>query len=223
MGPGPWADGTTATWRRMALNLPNSLTLSRIAATPLICLLMAVREEWSDWLALALWIAACVTDYLDGHLARTRRQQSSLGTFLDPMADKLLVSLALLTMVGVDRITGWHLVAAAIILAREILLTGLRGHMAELNVGVPVTRLAKWKTAVQMVALGILVLGPSGPDFGIATTTEIGLAGLWAAALLTLVTGWSYLRAALAHIVDADERLAAPPPLEPADPTRRAG
>ncbi len=188
------------------MNVPNMLTLSRIAATPVICVLMAVDAIWAGWLALAMWIYACVTDFLDGYLARTYRQQSSLGRFLDPIADKLLVGLALLVMVGTGRVTGVHIVAAAIILGREILVSGLREHMAELNVVVAVTRLAKWKTAVQMVALGFLVLGPAGPALGPITTVHIGLVGLWAAALITLITGWSYLQASLGHIAAADRR-----------------
>lgn len=205
----------------MEANLPNALTVSRILATPVVCLLLFVGSALGSWLALAVWVYACVTDFLDGWLARTWQQQSSFGRMLDPIADKLLVSSVLLVLVGVDRLTGASILPAAIILCREILVSGLREFLAQLQVRVPVTRLSKWKTTIQMVAIGFLVVGEAGPSIATLGSVEIGLYGLWAAAALTLVTGYDYLRAGLRH-VGADRRpperpFVAKPPIEPAD------
>lgn len=180
--------------------LPNCLTLSRIALTPVICLLVALDVAWAGWAALAVWVYACVTDYLDGWLARRLGQTSSFGRFLDPIADKLIVSLTLLVLVGVGRLPDIHMLPVAVIIAREIGVSGLREHLAELNVGLPSSRLAKWKTATQMVAMGFLVVGPFGPAFAGVTTTAIGTLGLWVAAALAAVTGWQYLRAGFGHM-----------------------
>jgi len=195
-------------------NLPNLLTLSRIVAIPVVCLLLLLDKPWGSWLALGAFVVACVTDFFDGYLARTWQQVSNFGRFLDPIADKLLVVSVLLMLVGIDRLAGIHILPAAVILCREILVSGLREHLAEVRVGVPVSRLAKWKTAIQMVALGFLLVGEDGPMFGPVTTTEIGVAGIWAAALLTLITGYDYLRTGLGHMAgndDAESRPASEP------------
>jgi len=181
-----------------SMDLPNRLTLSRIAAIPLLVGLLFLSGAFWQWLALLIYIAACVTDYYDGKLARRRAQVSALGRFLDPIADKLLVAAIVLALVAVDRIAGWLVLPALVILCREVLVSGLREYLAELQVSVPVSKLAKWKTTVQMVALGLLILGPAGP-WGIAT---LGAIGLWIAAALTLVTGYDYLRVGLRHMTD---------------------
>jgi cardiolipin synthase len=188
----------------MMSRLPNVLTFSRIAAIPIVIGLLFIGTDVGNWVALGVYTAACVTDFLDGYLARAWEQQSSLGRFLDPIADKLFVAAIILVLVGIDRITGIALLPAVVILCREILVSGLREFLAEVRVGVPVNRLAKWKTTIQMVAIGFLVTADAGPDFGPLTTIEIGLYGLWAAALLTLVTGFDYLRVGLKHIQNAD-------------------
>jgi cardiolipin synthase len=188
----------------MMSELPNVLTLSRIAAIPVVIGLLFVGTPTGNWVALGVYTYACITDFLDGYVARVWEQQSNFGRFLDPIADKLFVAAILLILVGIDRITGAALLPAVIILCREILVSGLREFLAEARVGMPVNRLAKWKTTIQMVALGFLVTADSGPDFGPFTTLEVGLYGLWAAALLTLVTGFDYLRAGLKHIRRAD-------------------
>ena len=209
----------------MQTNLPNILTLSRIVAIPIVCLLLLV-EPWGGWMSLGVYTYACITDFLDGYLARTWQQQSSFGRFLDPIADKLLVASVLLMLVGIDRVSGINIFAAAVILCREILVSGLREHLAELQVSVPVTRLAKWKTTIQMVAMGFLLVGDAGPTLGPVTTTAVGITGVWAAAVLTLVTGYDYLRAGLGHMdADPPERPADPyaPPLKRADPARDTG
>lgn len=184
----------------MPLNLPNLLTLSRVVTAPLVCALLLVDTGIGTWLALAFYVYACVTDFLDGYVARRTRQQSHFGRMLDPIADKLLVACVLFVLVGIGRLTDLHMVPALVILSREIVVSGLREYLARLNVGVPVTRLAKWKTMVQMVAIGFLVVGDDGPPIGGLTPTEIGLFGIWSAALLTFVTGYDYLRAALGHV-----------------------
>lgn len=207
----------------MVANLPNWLTMSRIVAIPVICLLLLLETAWSSWLALAVFVFACITDFLDGYLARARSQQSSFGRFLDPIADKLLVGSVLMVVVGIDRLQGANIVPAVIILAREILVSGLREYLAELNVGVPVTRLAKWKTTIQMIAIGFLVVGDHGPAFGPFTPTDVGIFGLWAAALLTLVTGYDYLHAGLSHMGREGSRPARKPSGKGAAPARDPG
>jgi CDP-diacylglycerol--glycerol-3-phosphate 3-phosphatidyltransferase/cardiolipin synthase len=178
-------------------SLPNVLTYLRILAVPAVVLcLMLVPADAGRWWALSVYVAACFTDWLDGFLARVWRQQSLLGRMLDPIADKLLVGTTLLMLTYDNTIGGMHVAAAVIILCREILVSGLREFLAELNVRVHVTQLAKWKTTLQMVALGILLAGPAGDKIVSGVTTS-GLALLWVAALLTLWTGFDYLKAAV--------------------------
>lgn len=191
-----------------AFNLPNLLTYARIIAVPLIvlCFFLEGRLQSSDfarWSALGLFIAASVTDYFDGYLARTWQQTSNIGRMLDPIADKLLVASCLLLLAAdTDRtIAGWTLWAAIIILCREILVSGLREYLAALKVSVPVTQLAKWKTAIQMVAIGFLLAGPAG-DKILPYTTQAGIVLLWISAIVTLYTGYDYFRAGLKHIVE---------------------
>ena len=188
------------------LALPNILTYGRIAAVPVVVGLMYWQSIvdgplWLRWVALALFIAAGVTDFLDGYLARAWEQQSSLGLMLDPIADKLLVASCLLMLAAEETIRGWTLFAAVVILCREILVSGLREYLAELRVGVPVTRLAKWKTTAQMVAIGFLIAGEAG-DRIVPVVTEIGILLLWASALLTLYTGYDYMRAGLRYVIE---------------------
>lgn len=191
-----------------ALNLPNLLTYARIVAVPLIvlCFFLEGRLQSSDfarWSALAIFLAASITDYFDGYIARTWQQTSNIGKMLDPIADKLLVATCLLLLAAdTDRtIAGWTLWAAIIILCREILVSGLREYLAALKVSVPVTQLAKWKTAIQMLAIGFLLAGPAG-DKIVPYITEAGIALLWFSALVTLYTGYDYFRAGLKHIVE---------------------
>jgi len=190
----------------MLNRLPNILTFSRVVAIPVVvCLLLFVDDPAGSWLAFSAYTYACVTDFFDGYLARAWHQQSAFGRFLDPIADKLLVAAVLLVLVGVDRISGITVLPAAVILCREILVSGLREFLAEVRVGMPVSTLAKWKTTLQMLALGFLLVGPNGPMFGPVSTSEIGIYGLWAAAVLTLVTGFDYLVLGLRQINKADE------------------
>lgn len=189
----------------MLRGLPNILTVSRILSIPvLICLLLFIDDPLGSWLAFSAYTYACITDFFDGYLARAWHQQSAFGRFLDPIADKLLVAAVLLALVGIDRISGLLVLPAAVILCREILVSGLREFLAEVDVSVPVSKLAKWKTGIQMLALGFIMVGPNGPDFGPVSTMEIGVSGLWGAALLTLVTGYDYLVHGIRHIVETD-------------------
>ena len=183
-------------------SLPNVLTYLRILAVPAVVLcLMAIDGMDGRWWALAVYVVACLTDWLDGFLARVWHQQSALGRMLDPIADKLLVGTTLLMLTSDNTISGVHMVAAVIILCREILVSGLREFLAELNMRVHVTQLAKWKTTVQMIALGVLLAGPAG-DKILPGITATGLAMLWVAALLTLWTGFDYLKAAVRTAIE---------------------
>ncbi len=190
---------------KMWANLPNILTFSRIVAIPVIVGMMFLPSPLGNWLPFAVYTYACITDFLDGYLARAWQQQSAMGRFLDPIADKLLVAAVLLMLVATDSIGGVTILPAAVILFREILVSGLREFLAEVQVKVPVTVLAKWKTTIQMLALGFLLVGVAGPDFGPVTTKEIGVVGLWLAAALTVGTGYDYLKAGLRHISAEDE------------------
>ncbi len=186
----------------MPTDLPNLLTISRILAIPLMVLLAAWREPWADMAACAVFSLAAITDYFDGKIARDRQITSDFGRMLDPIADKLLVGAALMCLAGFDRLPNWALLPAIIILLREILVSGLREYLASLRIGLPVTRLAKWKTGFQMGALGVLLAGDTGAaaiGLGFLPIGLLGEAMLWTAAALTLLTGWDYLRAGLRH------------------------
>ncbi len=188
--------------RSEPLSLPNLLTYARLAAVPLLAaVLFFSRGETANWLALGIFAAAGVTDFLDGYLARAWQQQSSLGRILDPIADKLLVGAVLLMLVADQTISGWSLWAALIILSREILVSGLREFLAELNATVAVSRLAKWKTALQMVALCFLLAGRGGVDVCGCAAVSVGIVLLWLAAVLTLYTGFDYFRAGLKYVM----------------------
>ncbi|WP_176074125.1 CDP-diacylglycerol--glycerol-3-phosphate 3-phosphatidyltransferase [Brucella intermedia] len=192
--------------KKHTLSLPNILTYGRIIAVPLVvlCFFIEGRLESSDfarWTALGLFAVASITDFFDGYLARIWKQTSTIGRMLDPIADKLLVSAILLLLAADGTIAGWTLWAAIIILCREILVSGLREYLAELKVSVPVSRLAKWKTTAQMIALAFLLAGPAG-DKIMPYVTETGIVLLWVSALLTLYTGWDYFKAGLKHVMD---------------------
>ncbi|MBC7985468.1 MAG: CDP-diacylglycerol--glycerol-3-phosphate 3-phosphatidyltransferase [Sphingomonadaceae bacterium] len=192
------------------LTLPNILTLSRIFAVPILVFLLW-NPGWLGYLlAFTLYCIVGATDYLDGYLARSQGTVSKLGVFLDPIADKIMVVSVIVMLMAFTHedgaapiIASWHVIAAMIILLREIMVSGLREFLAGLRVSVPVSRLAKWKTTFQMVSLGALILGGAvvdarWEDFFWART--VGLVTLWAAAALTLVTGWDYMRVGLKHM-----------------------
>ncbi|HSG32904.1 MAG TPA: CDP-diacylglycerol--glycerol-3-phosphate 3-phosphatidyltransferase [Sphingomonadaceae bacterium] len=186
------------------LTLPNMLTLSRILAVPFLAALM----WWPGWqlgfaLAFGLYCLMGITDYFDGYLARSSGTVSKLGIFLDPIADKIMVAAVILVLTAQGVLRGpyvgdAHVIAGLIILVREIAVSGLREFLGGLQVSIPVSRLAKWKTTFQLVALGALILGEALPQWPFVHL--VGLASLWAAAILTLITGWDYLRAGLKHM-----------------------
>jgi cardiolipin synthase (CMP-forming) len=184
------------------LALPNILTYGRVVAVPVVVALMFWPDEfWMRWTALGIFTLAAVTDFLDGYLARIWSLQSSMGRMLDPIADKLLVAAVLLMLVADHTIASWSLWAAIVILCREILVSGLREFLAELKVPLPVSAVAKWKTTVQLIALGFLIAGRAG-EFVLPGTTKIGLGLLWLSAILTLYTGWDYLKAGFKHVTE---------------------
>ena len=181
-------------------NLPNVLTYGRLAAVPVVVAFLFWPEvAWARWTALAIYSAAAITDFFDGYLARAWSQQSSLGRMLDPIADKLLVAAVLLALTADGTISGPSLWAAIVILCREILVSGLREYLAELQVPVPVTAVAKWKTTVQLISLGFLIAGTAG-EAVLPGSTNVGIVLLWIAAILTLYTGWDYMKASYDHV-----------------------
>jgi len=187
-------------------SVPNILTYARIVAVPAVvaCLYWSdIRDGglWLRWVALAIFISAAVTDFLDGYFARMWGQHSDFGRMLDPIADKLLVASCLLMLAADGTFKGWSIWAAIIILCREILVSGLREYLAVLRVSVPVTRLAKWKTTAQLVAIGFLLAGKAGDEI-LPATTLIGLTLLWVSATVTLYTGWDYFHAGMRHLIE---------------------
>ena len=206
----------------MITSLPNLLTLSRILVIPALIGAFYLPGELGNWVPLAIFVGAGATDWLDGHFARRRDQISPLGRFLDPIADKLLVSATLLMLVAFDRIADWTVLPAVVILCREILVSGLREFLAELRVSVPVSRLARWKTGLQMVAIGFLVVGDAG--WHVIPVSLIGIAGVWLAALLTIYPGYDYLQAGLHHVTgEAPAGRAARPGIKGVKESGRAG
>ena len=186
----------------MYSDLPNALTLSRIAAIPAVVFLVAIHTAACDLAACVVFSAAAITDYFDGRIARSRQMQSDLGRMLDPIADKLLVGAVVMVLVGQGRLSYWGLYPSLVIVLREILVSGLREYLAEVRVGLPVTRLAKWKTGFQMAALGALLAGNTSAgllQLDFLPVSVIGEALLWTAAILTLVTGWDYMKTGWRH------------------------
>lgn len=180
------------------LTLPNILTLSRIFAMPVLVALLWHPGRFDYALAFGLYVLVGLTDYFDGYLARAQGAVSRLGIFLDPIADKIMVATVIVMLIFTRAIDGWPVIAALVILLREITVSGLREFLAELRISMPVSQLAKWKTTFQLVSLGALILAGALP--GMAWILSIGLFSLWAAAALTLVTGWDYLRVGLKHM-----------------------
>lgn len=181
------------------LSLPNILTLSRIVAIPLLVWAL----WWPQWpagyaIGFALYVLMGITDYFDGYLARAQGAVSRLGIFLDPIADKIMVAAVILMLCATQWIAGLNVVAAMVILIREIAVSGLREFLGGLQVSVPVSRMAKWKTTLQLVALGALILAGALPAE--TWVLLVGKIALWGAAALTLVTGWDYLRVGLKHM-----------------------
>ena len=199
-----WQQAARGLATAVMLTLPNLLTLSRIFAVPILVFLLWRPTPIDYLITFVLYCIVGITDYFDGYLARAQGQISRLGQFLDPIADKIMVAAVLIMLISsrkanpVPEIEGLHIIAALMILLREIFVSGLREFLAPLNVSMPVSTLAKYKTTFQLVALGALILGGAVPDQ--YWVHVVGLASLWAAAALTLVTGWDYLRIGLKHL-----------------------
>lgn len=180
------------------LNLPNLLTISWLAVLPVILVLLIGEPDWGAtgiWWAFALYVLACITDYLDGWIARKMNTTSAFGTFLDPISDKIFIAALFIVMAVTDRIFGVWALAAVLILAREFMVSGLREYLGPHNIQLPVTKLAKWKTSTQMIATGLLMIGPYIPG-----DEWPGRAMLVIAMVITLITGWGYMKAGLDHI-----------------------
>jgi CDP-diacylglycerol--glycerol-3-phosphate 3-phosphatidyltransferase len=186
------------------LSLPNLLTLSRILAVPILVFLLWRPSPVDYAVTFVLYCIVGITDYLDGYLARAQGLTSRLGQFLDPIADKIMVAAVLMMLISsrkanpVPEIASLNIIAALIILLREIIVSGLREYLAGLQVSVPVSALAKWKTTAQLIALGALILGGAVPDQ--PWVHNLGIAFLWLAAALTLISGYDYLRTGLKHM-----------------------
>ena len=178
----------------MKINISNILTLSRILVIPII---VALISPFYGWLAFILFCLAGVTDYFDGYFARIRNEVSNMGTFLDPIADKLLVAAVILILTSKEVIADWETIPALIILLREIVVSGLREYLASIKVSVPVSKISKLKTSLQLIALGILILSESG--ISVVPIILFGKIALWLAAILTLYTGYDYLKSGFRH------------------------
>lgn len=188
-------------------NIPNILTMFRIVLIPIIIASFYLERDLFHIVAAGLFIVASITDFFDGYLARVLKATSSFGTFLDPIADKLLVASILLMLVNFDYINNYDILPAIAILCREILVSGLREHLGQLSISMPVTKLSKFKTATQMIALFLLLLGVEGPSIVEVeqltdenTTVLFGRVLLWISAILTTITGYVYLKAGIKHM-----------------------
>ncbi len=178
-------------------SLPNILTASRIVVIPFILILMAMDIAWASWAALGLYTYACITDFLDGYLARKMKVVSNIGRFLDPIADKLLIVSLLLLLGALGRLEGWWMLPAIIVLAREIFISGLREFLGPMNVVVPVSQWGKWKTTSQMICLGFLIMGLHAPAW--IPSLLIGHVLLAVSAIMAFISGIGYTKAALPH------------------------
>tara|TARA_B100001564_G_C20603687_1_gene654048 strand:+ start:321 stop:911 length:591 start_codon:yes stop_codon:yes gene_type:complete len=191
----------------MNKNLPNYITFFRILIVPMLIASFYLPEIWYHWVAASLFLIASITDFLDGYLARTLEAQSSLGRFLDPIADKLLVVGALMMLVWLGDLDGLHVLPAMAIICREVFISGLREHLAQANISMPVSWMAKVKTAVQMTAIGLLLWADQGISFDVVENTIgmhftwwVGYVLLWISAILTIITGYDYLKVGLKHM-----------------------
>ena len=182
----------------MKLNISNILTIARIIVIPIIVLCIYLKDPFYGWIAFVLFCLASITDYFDGYIARIRNEVTNFGTFLDPIADKLLIASVIVVLVDTNVISNLHVIPAIVILLREIAISGLREFLAKMNTDMPVSKLAKYKTTFQMVSLSILIisLGFELNDF----LWNLGLITLWIAAIITLLSGYKYMAKGLKHI-----------------------
>ena len=179
------------------MNLSNILTLMRVAVIPIIVFFIYLKSPFFGWLAFMLFCLASITDYFDGYLARLRNEVTNFGTFLDPIADKLLVASVILILTSKGVIADWETIPALIILLREITVSGLREYLAGIKISVPVSRIAKLKTLFQLCALALLILSESLTN--ISAISNLGKISLWVAGLLTLYTAYDYIKGSIKH------------------------
>lgn len=180
-------------------NLPNIMTIGRLLTLPLLVVLMMIDASWAAWSALGIYTLGCVTDFLDGYIARHYNLESNFGKFLDPIADKIFIATVLICLIANGNLSGWGVVPVLIILSREFLVSGLREFFGPKNIQFPVSKLAKWKTGIQMFALGFLIMGEYGVPV-LPLNIEIGYTLLVIATILTAITGWTYMKEGLKHI-----------------------
>ena len=179
------------------MNISNILTLLRIAVIPIIVICIYLRDPYFGWIAFFLFCLASITDYFDGYIARLRNEITNFGTFLDPIADKLLVAAVILILTSKGVIRDWDTIPALIILLREITVSGLREYLAGIKVSIPVSRIAKLKTFLQLSALAILILSESTVD--LTLILYLGKIFLWLAGILTLYTAYDYVKGSIKH------------------------
>ncbi len=188
-------------------SIPNLLTIFRIAVLPILVILFFIPGAFATWAAVILFSLAGITDFFDGYLARSMNQTSAFGKFLDPIADKLIVVISLFLVVAFDRLEGIWIIPALVIIVREILIAGLREFLGPYNVSVPVSKLAKWKTTIQLLFIGFVMAGEYGPTL-VPYAIEIGQWGLLVASILTVITGYDYLKVGYKTIQDLDNKKA---------------
>jgi CDP-diacylglycerol--glycerol-3-phosphate 3-phosphatidyltransferase len=180
-------------------NLPNAMTIGRLMTLPLLVILMMIDASWAAWSALAIYTLGCITDYLDGYIARRYKLESNFGKFLDPVADKIFIATVLISLVANGNLGGLWVTPVLLILCREFLISGLREFFGPQNIQFPVSKLAKWKTGIQMFALGFLIMGQYGVPV-LPLNIEIGYTLLIAATVLTVITGWTYVKEGMKHL-----------------------
>ena len=193
----------------MKIKIPNILTIGRIIIVPFFVISFFLPGFYGEIIPFLLFILASFTDFLDGLLARLYKEESKLGELLDPIADKIIVSTALILLVMNDTIQNYEVIAAVIILTREILISGLREFLAEIQIKIPVSSLAKVKTFIQMFSIAILLTGETGNkiiNFEDYNAQTIGIVLLWLSAFLTLYTAYDYVRKRINHIISEDEK-----------------
>lgn len=180
-------------------NLPNLLTVGRLLSLPLLVAMMLVNTVWAAWAALAIYTLGCLTDWLDGYIARKFGQETAFGKFLDPVADKIFIATVLITLLANGNLPWWGSIPVIVILCREFLISGLREFFGPKNVTFPVSNLAKWKTTAQMFSLGFLIMGEHG-EAVFPPNLEMGYGLLLIATTLTVMTGWAYLKEGMKHL-----------------------
>ena len=193
----------------MKFKIPNILTIGRIIIVPFFVVSFFLPGFYGEIIPFLLFLLASFTDFLDGLLARLYKEESKLGELLDPIADKIIVSAALILLVMNGTIQNYEVIAAIIILTREILISGLREFLGKVQVQMPVTSLAKVKTFIQMVSIAILLTGETGNtiiNFEDYNAQTVGIILLWLSAFLTLYTGYDYVRKGIEHIISEDEK-----------------